>query len=119
MLFAPALSLIDRLPPVPSLVPVYKSTQTTTTAETVTTWLNVDIGVPHPKRVVIAALAKGHANISAMTIGGQYASVRWFGGHEQAFHVARVPNGTTADIVASVTTSNLQGLQHLRRLSER
>jgi hypothetical protein len=109
MLFGPALNLLERLPPVPSLVPIYKSTQTTTANETVTTWTGVDIGTPHPKRVVCAALYKGHANLSGMTIGGQYAPVYWFGsGHECAIHAARVPGGDTADIVASVASSQLK-----------
>ncbi len=93
------------LRPVPSLVPIYMSTQTTTTDETATSWADIDIGVPHPKRAVILAAYVGVAGAALnMTVNGHQirdAAIT------SAFQVGviPVPDGATATITLSYPSS--------------
>lgn len=72
-MISPAFSMIlNPMPPVPSLIPVPKTTLVTTTDEDTTLFPAVDIGVPHPKRVVfLAAHPGGSVTVStAATVNG-------------------------------------------------
>jgi hypothetical protein len=95
-----------QLPPVPSLVPIYKSTQLTNTNETTTTFAGVDIGTPHPKRLVILASFHGIAAAASGTIAGYNCHVdQQNTAHEVSIMSALVPHGTTATITVSATGS--------------
>lgn len=59
LLRAPNLILRAAPPPVPSLIPIYKTTLTTTANEDTTVWTGVDIGLPHPKRLIVLAGYRG------------------------------------------------------------
>jgi hypothetical protein len=92
--------------PIPSAVPIYKTTLTTTTNETTTTWLAQDIGTPHAQRVVILAVYGGGTSALTGTVAGisptstAHNTSRWVGLMSFA-----VPSGATADIVVDVPSS--------------
>lgn len=93
------------LPPVPVKTVTYKTTLTTTTDETTTTWTSVDIGTPHPKRVVILAVIAGTSGTpTSVTVNGitQYHRTSQT---NVILTCYQVPNGTTADIVVSLSGS--------------
>lgn len=103
-------NVIMPLPPVPSLVPIYKTTLTTTTDEATTTWTDVDIGVPHPKRVIILAGCAGVAAAVASNVNGAPGVLHWAGTNgtrSGSFFIQgqRVPMGERASIVVSATSS--------------
>ena len=96
--------ILRALPPVPSRVALYKTTLTTTTNEDTTTWTGVDIGVPHPKRLIVLA-AMGGANAAVTGTVNGYPAGAVFQGATTAWAllVFPVPVDTTATI--TVTTS--------------
>jgi hypothetical protein len=97
---------LAKLPPVPSRTCVYKSTQTTTTDENTTTWTGIDIGTPHPKRVVILAVYHGVAASCTATVNSIPSYFRAQNtAHEVSIHCVQVPNGTTADIAVTAVSS--------------
>lgn len=94
------------LPPVPSATVVYKGTQTTTTNETTTTWTGIDIGTPHPKRIVILAVYIGVGTSASATVNGISSYHRTqVTTHEFAIFAHQVPCGTTADIAVTAAAS--------------
>lgn len=96
----------SNLPPVPSAFPIYKSTQTTTTNEDTTTWTDLDIGVPHPKRLVIIAFYGGVANFTSASVNGIpcFIAVK-NNAHECGILGCQVPNGTLGNLVLTCATS--------------
>jgi hypothetical protein len=97
------------MPPVPSLTPVYMSTQTTTTDQATTTWSGLDIGVPHPKRVVVVGYFSGATNASTVTLNGlePVALENNNGGTRYTnTYVFPVPSGTTGELIASTSGSS-------------
>lgn len=87
------------LPPVPSATPVYKGSNTTTVNETTSTFTGVDIGVAHPRRIVILAAYLGVAATSSATINGvPCVRMQHSANHEAAIFYARAPDGVTASI---------------------
>ena len=73
-------TVLNPLPPVPSREPLYLGTLTSTADEASTIWPDVNIGEPHPKRVVILATYQGQTNTPTATIQGLTAargSVCW------------------------------------------
>jgi hypothetical protein len=100
-------AVLQGLPPVPSLTPIYKSTQTTTTNEDTTTFSGVDIGVPHPKRVVVVTGSMG-VSVSigddAVTVNG-CATVQCDRAQSCFMATVPVPTGTTANIVCTFVGS--------------
>ena len=102
------LNLLVPFPrPVPSLTPIYKTTLTTTTNETTTEWTGVDIGTPHPKRIVILATYHGIAAAATCTVAGfPLNSVQQNSAHEFSIMSVHVPTSeTTATITVSATGS--------------
>lgn len=100
-----ALGLLS-VPRVPSVDPIYKTTLTTTTNETTTTWTDVDIGTPHPRRVVV--LAGYHGVAAAVT--GRLNGVDNFmrvqnTAHEIGILIFPCPHGWTATVEVSATSS--------------
>lgn len=106
MLAPPLRAVLGKMPPVPSKDPVYKSTQTTTTDENTSTWTAVDIGVPHPRRIVILACYHGVAAACTGTVNGiaQYYRNQNTA-HEFSQLAFQVPVGTTADITVTAASS--------------
>jgi hypothetical protein len=104
MLRAPAL-ILDRLPPAPSLVPVYKTTLTTSTNETTTTWNDVDLGEPHPHRVIVLACYHGVSAVPTVVIHGVTAFLFGPAAYEERIAIAQLPNGRTGTISVSATGS--------------
>lgn len=84
----------------------YKGTQTTTTDENTTTWTGVDIGLPHPKRVIVLACYLGVAAGMTATVNGisQYARIQNTA-HECGITLHQVPCGTTANIAVTAASS--------------
>lgn len=100
-------STLAELPPVPSTVPIYKTTLTTTTNETTTTWTAVDIGTPHPKRIIVLACWMGvTVTAASSTVNGipHYTYPRTTL-NDFTIMAVRVPNDTTATITASHASS--------------
>ncbi len=92
--------------PVPSTIPIYKSTQTTTTDEDVTTWAGLDIGVPHPQRVVIVAGFIGVSVTSSCTVNGiSHTASVGNGTRNSAIYSIPVPNGLLGDVVVTAVGS--------------
>jgi hypothetical protein len=93
---------LANLPPVPSRTPIYKTTLTTTTDETTTTWTGVDIGEPHPNRLVIlvsyvgAATATPHPVVNGISAGGFITA-----NNEFNLYAISVKTGTTATVTVS------------------
>jgi hypothetical protein len=96
--------LTYRVPPAPFTGCVYKSTQTTTTDETTTTWTGVDIGAPHPDRIVVLGIFLGIDAAMTVTVNG-YAECLQRRQNSFAMSYHRIPTGTTATIVVSATGS--------------
>lgn len=93
-------------PPAPVAAPTYVSTQTTTTDQTTTTWTGLSIGVPHPRRIVIAAGYHGVAAAATAQCNGSdhyYRSQNT--AHEFSLFAFFAPVGLTADISVSATGS--------------
>ena len=92
-------------PAVPFTGCQYKSTQTQTVDETVTTWTSVAIGTPHPKRIVVLGIFQGvDGNMTSATVNGMEA---YFKLNLNEFSIAaiQVPNNTLATITVSATSS--------------
>ncbi len=84
----------------------YLGTQTTTTDETTSTFTGVDIGLPHPLRVIVLAVYHGVAAACTATVAGIDAYFREQNtAHEFSVHAMQVPNGVTADITVSAVGS--------------
>lgn len=101
-------AVLKKLPKVPSLVPIYKVTLTTTTDETTTTFTGVDIGLPHPKRVVVLCILGGVSNSNATSrVNGYDQYFTTGGGTSLTSNITAhiVPNDTTATIEVTRTTS--------------
>lgn len=106
MLTHPSLIGVLGLPAVPSRTPIYKSTVTTTTDETTSTFTGIDIGTPHPKRLVILACYHGVAAAATATVNGIPHQTRSQNtAHEFSILAVAVPNGTLGDIAVSATGS--------------
>lgn len=97
-------STLNRLPPVPSTVPIFKTTVTTTTDENTSTFTDVDIGVPHPLRLVILAVYQGQTNQPSSTVNGIPHQTRI---HSSEFGILSqcVPTGQTATITVTAASS--------------
>lgn len=92
--------------PIPSATPIPKTTLTTTTNESATTWLSVDIGEAHAQRVVILAVYMGNAAVMTGTVQGiAYTSLVNNTSRFVGLMSFAVPTGTTADIVVDVASS--------------
>ena len=104
---SPALYLATRpLPVVPSTTLTYKSTQTTTTNEDTTTFTGVDIGTPHPKRIVIIAGMCGvNAAVSATCNGIPHYHLTQQAARQFAVLAFQVPNSTTASLAITSVSS--------------
>lgn len=97
---------VGTMPPVPSRTLAYNGASTTTTDETTTTFSSVNIGTPHPKRVVILAVYHGVGAACTTTVNGINAYHRTQNtAHEFSMHLHQVPHGTTASITISATGS--------------
>lgn len=101
---APSL-ILRKLPKVPSTIPIYKTSVTTTTDETTSTFAGIDIGVAHPKRIVIACVYHGVVGGPTATCNGIPGYRISNAGHEGAVFVFLVPTGTTATITVTMTGS--------------
>lgn len=89
---------------------VYEST-----AVSSVTFSNADLGTPSPNRCIIVAIGARNSSvtISGCTIGGVTAYIvrSWVDGvATAALAIARVPTGTTGDIVVSVARHQTGGL---------
>jgi len=105
MMGAVAVLATTRVPNAPLVGCQYKSTQTITTDETTSTWNAVDIGTPHPDRIVILAIFAGvNGDVTAASVNGIpfFHKTRI---NEFAICACRVPNDTTARIEVSATSS--------------
>jgi hypothetical protein len=101
-----AYARLTQWPKAPLLTPSYQGTQTTTTDETTTTFSGIDIGLPHPDRLVILAVYHGVAASCTATVNGIPSFFRAQNtAHEVSLHAVRVPNGTTGAIAISATGS--------------
>jgi hypothetical protein len=97
---------IFSLPPVPSTTPVYMGTSTTTTDEATSTFTGVNIGTPHPRRMVILANYHGVAAAHSSTVNGQgFCEAQGLGSQEFSMAAFRIPDGDTATIVITATAS--------------
>ncbi len=97
---------LANIPPVPSVTPIYKTTVSTTTDETTSTFNSVDIGTPHPKRIIILACYHGVAAAATATVNGiDHYHRTQNTAHEFSMFAHYVPNGTTATITVSATSS--------------
>jgi hypothetical protein len=95
------------LPPVPSLVPIYVTAQTTTTNEN-TTVFTFDIGTPHPKREVVVGLLNGISAATTVQVNGlSPVAIEDNDGGTRLVntHVFQVPNGLTAEVAVTATGS--------------
>jgi hypothetical protein len=99
--------VLRKYPPVPSATVVYKTTLTTTTNEDTTTWTAVDIGVPHPRRIIVVPFYAGAASLASLTINEiPYYWVRQNATpHEFGIFAVAVPCETTATVVMTATSS--------------
>jgi hypothetical protein len=108
--------LLRPLPPVPSLTPIYKATQTTTTDETATTFTFSDIGTQHPKRVLVIGYMAGVGAVASTVTCNGMTPVGWEdntnGTRYSDMYVFKVPTGDTAAITAS-TVGSLRKAVHL------
>jgi hypothetical protein len=107
MLLTPAglyQHILRPLPPVPSKTVLYKGALTTTTDENTTTWSNVDIGVPHPKRIVVLAAFLGVSANPTCTVANRSF---YFGVRQNEFTVLAflAPCCALADIVLTAASS--------------
>jgi hypothetical protein len=102
---AQTIAMVLTVPPVPSTAPIYKGTSTTTTDETDTTFSGLDIGTPHPYRLVVLGCYHGSTSAPTATINGTAANRIYATGHECAMFWLRVPTGLTATVVVSATSS--------------
>jgi hypothetical protein len=103
----PGVSYALRYPPVPSRVPIFKTTLTDTTDADTSTFTEVDIGVPHPRRVVILATMHGViANVTATVQGslGRVSSASQSSRYTSIMSY-RVPKGFTTEIVVTSAAS--------------
>jgi hypothetical protein len=104
-LISPSLSVaLTPLPSVPSASSIFKGTQTTTVNEDTTVFTEVDIGVPHPKRVVVLGLYGGNSATVSATVNGippAYMARSSF----CAVAIFPVPVGETALITVTTTFS--------------
>jgi hypothetical protein len=85
------------------------STQTTTTNQTTTTWSGLDIGVPHPKRVVVVGYFSGATNESTVTLNGLSPVALENNNDGTRYtntYVFSVPSGTTGELIASTSGSS-------------
>lgn len=99
-------NILFRLPPVPSKDPIYKGTSTDTVDQTTSTFNNIDIGVPHPRRVIILACFHGVAAAVTGSVNGNSSWLRAQNtAHESGILAFLVPIGTTATITVSATGS--------------
>lgn len=106
MIAIPVLCAAVQLPPAPSKDPIYKTTVTTTTDETTSTWTAVDIGVPHPQRLVILCVYHGVAAAATATVNGiSHCHRTQNTAHEFSMFAVPVPDGTDATITVSATGS--------------
>jgi hypothetical protein len=83
---------------------IYKGTLTTTADEDTTTWLLVDIGAPHPDRVVVLGVYSGGTGVFTVFVNGDAPSSF----SESSFSgvaVFPVPSGTTATIAVTASLS--------------
>lgn len=106
-------SLAQRLvnmnyPPVPSLIPVYKTVQTTTSNEG-TTSFTFDLGTPHPDRHILVTAYHGVAAACTCTLDGQASINRTQNvAHEFSIHVFAVPDCRRSGVVAVTATGSLR-----------
>ncbi len=90
---------VFNMPAVPSAIPIYKSTQTTTVDEDTTVWTSVDIGTPHPNRVVILAGFHNQQGVFSSTVNGiPPAALRSTASNYTGIASHLVPSGTTATV---------------------
>jgi hypothetical protein len=85
------------------------STQTDTANADLSTWAGVDIGTPHPNRLVVLSIYRGIGNVAAdTTVNGISPFLEQNNSSASAqggIHVFRVPLGLTADLWVSVVGS--------------
>lgn len=103
---------LSDLPPVPSRFPIYKGQLETTTDETTTTWTDVDIGQPHPQRLIILSCFHGVAASVSGTVNG-YKVTRLIQGSSGFFNAIitfLVPTGLTATVTVTANSSIHKGV---------
>jgi hypothetical protein len=97
---------LANLPPVPSLVPIYKGTSTTTTNETTSTWTGIDIGVAHPKRIIILSVFHGVADAATATVNGiDHCHRTQDTAHNISIFAIQVPSDTIGIVTVSAVSS--------------
>lgn len=100
------IATLGKLPPVPSTVPIYKTTVTDTANANASTFTGVDIGVPHPKRIVILAVFHGVAAACTATVNGKNCDMRVQNtAHEFSIFSVELPIGLLGDIVVTAASS--------------
>lgn len=108
-----ALSSALAMPAVPSRAVIYKTTLTTTTDESNSTFSSVDIGVPHPRRIIILAIFKGVATTASAWLHSS-ANVTKFhraadnGSHEVAIYFLPWAGNSTVETIVVGATSSLR-----------
>lgn len=95
---AQAALQIGTLPPVPFAGVAYKSTQTTTVDENTTTWTDVDIGEPHPKRIVILGISKSNTTQLFSVLVNGISAQHIVTQNEWTIYVAQVSHGALATL---------------------
>lgn len=101
-------NVLSKYPPVPSLIPVYKTVQTTTTNET-TTSFTFDLGTPHPDRQIIVCAYHGVAAACTATLDGRASDTRTQNtAHEFSIHGFFVPDQRTSGTVAVSATGSIR-----------
>lgn len=106
-MLAAAILAVKHIPNAPFRGCQYKTTVTTTTDETTSTWTGVDIGTPHPDRIVVLAIfqgVNGDVTNATTTVNGVQPCHKTRI-NEFAITVHKVPLGTTATVAVSATTS--------------
>lgn len=101
-----AARLLRRVPSAPFSGSQYKTTVTTTTDETTSTFTSIDVGTPHPDRLVVLACHHGvNAAPSGATVAG-LAAYLIVTINEFTVFAVRVPNNvTTTTITVSAASS--------------
>jgi hypothetical protein len=111
-MLAPLMHIATRRVPNPPFRGVlYKTALSTTANETTTTWTGIDIGVPHPDRIVILAIYQGvNGNIIEPTDVNGIPNTHIKQLNEFGITVHPVPLDTTAIIRVSATSSIRKGV---------
>jgi hypothetical protein len=106
MLATPLCTILTRrLPAAPFSGCQYQTTVTTTADENSSTFTGVNIGTPHPKRLIILGIFQGvAADVTVASVNGiDFCFKNRF--NEWCIAACLVPNGTLGDIVVTAASS--------------